>query len=73
MTLKFLEVLIKRTIRIILNALTMVTAVANMAVLVKKRSKSPMSVPRTTPKSNLYQRERNFKGAYNQLTYSNKS
>ena len=68
MTLKFLEVLIKRTIRIIRNALTIVTAVASISVLVRNRSKSPISVPSTTPKSNLYQPN----NMQNILTYSNK-
>ena len=53
-TLRILEVLMSRTIRMILKARIIVTVVAIIEALVKKRSSSPTSVPSTTPKSNLY-------------------
>ena len=57
-TRRILEVLMSRTIRIILNARIIVTVVAIIEALVKKRSSSPISVPSTTLKSNLYMTEK---------------
>lgn len=53
-TRRILEVLMSRTIRMILKARIIVTVVAIIEALVKKRSSSPISVPSTTLKSNLY-------------------
>ena len=53
-TRRILDVLMSRTIRMILNARIIVTVVAIIDALVKKRSNSPASVPSTTLKSNLY-------------------
>ena len=52
-TRRILDVLISRTIRMILNARIIVTVVAIIEALVKNRSSSPTSVPSTTLKSNL--------------------